>query len=244
MSASIGASALALAALAGCSLVYDDLGSYSGGVDAALDGVAADTSVLEGSAGTDSSATTNTGLQGDTGVSDAPPDSPKGCKTVGPVTARAVAVDGAGVTWTSTGSLAAEDNVAAIAQPLVPGNDESRTLILTEFDLAIPAGATIAGVEVRIRAKGEATNPVDVRDAYLQLAPNGLFGGDDKGNVQKYTGAYVTRTYGGPADLWGLALTPAAFSSSFGIGFRAKFDGAGTGQANIDAIRLLVTYCE
>jgi len=116
-----------------------------------------------------------------------------------------------------------------------------------DFNFAIPAGATIQGIQV------------DLMHAWREDPPGAnslgvVIGKDETTLATPKTGGPLTNTpdqniceiypiesYGGPADLWGLAWTPAELNSA---NFTARIynaDGVEFG-VNLNWIRVTVTY--
>ncbi|PIR83472.1 hypothetical protein COU19_00005, partial [Candidatus Kaiserbacteria bacterium CG10_big_fil_rev_8_21_14_0_10_56_12] len=139
------------------------------------------------------------------------------------------------VTWNNPSKAQYSDDSYA-----TDGGLAGTTYYLTakNFGFAIPAGATISGVQVDVEMKTiGATNAVDNS---VKLIKGGAISGTDKA-----TGAYLAtvdtyRTYGGSGDLWGNTLTPADVNAStFGVGVSLTRGGSLT---YIDHIRMTVYY--
>lgn len=229
------------AMLAAC-VVSTDLDGLSGGNASRIPGE-------DGGGGGDgavaSDASTGDGAILDAAV-DAPADATVGC-TVKTTVARSpgsVAVSGGGQVWANPANASISDGVGAMAA-FTTSNDQSQFLTASSFGFAIPAGAQIRGITVTVRAKATAADPSEVRDESLRLAPNGTPAGADKRNAD-YTSGFVTRTYGGPSDLWALnALTPALVNGAgFGLWLSVKYHSTGNASADVDAITIAVTTCE
>src|SRR3546814_2518605 len=99
------------------------------------------------------------------------------------------------------------------------GTGTSQQLRATTFDLsAVPDGAVIVGIEVRIqKIRGGATS---VTDQTVRLVSGGILVGDNKPNATDWE-TYLTETdvdYGGAGDDWNASLTAADVKNSgFGI---------------------------
>ncbi len=110
---------------------------------------------------------------------------------------------GSGVAWTNPGNITVSDDSRASAQ-LSSGAATSRLLRATNFDFsAIPADATIDGIEDTFEVFKNGTG--EVRDDILQHFKDGSAMGDDKSQDTNFTAVDTERVYGGPADLWGLS---------------------------------------
>lgn len=177
---------------------------------------------------------------------DAPPDAPIGCtlKTTAARLPGAVAVSGGGQPWSNPANARVSDGVVATAS-LTTADDQSQFLTASSLGFTIPSTAQVRGITVTIVAKGTAADPSDVRDESLRLAPNGSPAGANKANA-RYTSGLLTRTYGGPSDLWGVAgLTPAIVNGAgFGLWLSVRFHGTGNATADVDAMTIAVTTCE
>lgn len=139
------------------------------------------------------------------------------------------------IAWTNPGNAAASDNTYAAAGPFV--SSASEYLKATAFGFAVPTGATILGITAEVERKA---NPVSPMDSRAQLVKAGTIQATDYANADVWPTSDAYATYGGPADLWGDTWTPADVNDSgFGFAFRAQ--GA-TGTANVDHIRITVTY--
>lgn len=228
-----------------CSLVYD-LGSFSGSrPDVTLadgapgangDGADAGNGSVDGAGPVDGSTAVDAGQ-------DAGPDAPAGCvvQSTNTKTPNGSAVSGGGGAWSAISKSHLEDGTGATVVLVADGT--SQTLLVYDFSFAVPGGASIRGVQVQVRARGVASDPEDIRDEELRLAPGGVPGGQDLASA-RYAVTFVTRDYGGPTNLWSLALTPAIVNSStFGVAFRTGNHGVSAGTAEVDAIRVTVFYC-
>lgn len=116
------------------------------------------------------------------------------------------------VTWSNPGRITADD--ASNATILLDDGDISHYLKGTTAGnlFSIPAGATIDGVEVTIeRASGFGST---ILDTTVKLVVGGVVSGDNKVEFASWPATMTAQVYGGPADLWGLSLTPADVNAS------------------------------
>lgn len=118
----------------------------------------------------------------------------------------------------------------------------TRYLALTNYSFAIPAGATIDGIETDVyniaeddhinylvcRLTKDATNPV----------------GDDKWTSTAVPGSWTHKIDGGATDLWGTTWTATEINAStFGIMVvYSRDEGAGEGYIRVDSAGIKVYY--
>jgi hypothetical protein len=106
-----------------------------------------------------------------------------------------------------------------------------------DFDLAVPAGATITGVEVQ-HGRGACNSGAWMIDT-LHLAYNGAVIGSVK---RDSSSTFERDTLGSSMDTWGAALTPAMVNSGkFGV----MINGTGNGICTFvqSDVRLNIYYC-
>lgn len=140
--------------------------------------------------------------------------------------------------WSNPGNASASDNSRATVALETPFF--SRYLKATNYGFAIPAGATVLGVSPapEISAIGK------IEDAKVRLVNAGVVEGEDKSNVTKFWPEVDTvREYGGPVDLWGLALTPSKVNAStFGVVLAVIVAVGATATAQVDYLPMTVYY--
>jgi len=148
--------------------------------------------------------------------------------------------------WANPGNVASSNNTYANADPAYSAEYvPTHYLKCTNFGFAIPAGATIDGVTVSIERRDDLAK---TRDKVVSLVKGGGVSGDNKQNsVSFWTDAISdeTITYGGAADLWGLALTYSDVNASdFGVVLQAEtLDDEDVGAiAKVDFISITITY--
>jgi len=166
---------------------------------------------------------------------------PGGCttKSTSAKTPSTVTTGGSGNAWSSLANVKAQDDVGATAAGCCSG-DDSETLFTTGFGFAIPAAAEIRGVTVAIRAKASS----QASDKQVKLAVAGAAAGNDL-EYASYTTSFVTRTYGGATNTWGLSLTPSIVNAAgFGVALRTSKPAFQSGTAEIDVVTVTVHYCE
>lgn len=141
--------------------------------------------------------------------------------------------------WTFPNNARTENNVGAY---ILNVSSQSQYLVTSNFGFSIPIGATIDGIYVEIRNKGDYIGGGTVTENSVVIRKsNGTFGSTNKA----YSGGYIDdvyayKNYGGPSDLWGETWAPADINNSnFGIALSAT---ANLAEANIDVMRITVYY--
>lgn len=138
----------------------------------------------------------------------------------------------AGEFWRSPGLAKVDDMKVA------HGDRGSGPIHAAKFRFTIPVTAQILGIEVKIARSS--VGPVS--DGSVSLA---------KGSPKAQPGNWVEdmklsnfpkATYGGPADLWGAAWTPADINSPDGFG--VSLIVAGNGDGHVDSFAATVFTCE
>lgn len=164
--------------------------------------------------------------------------------TAGPNNAGAGAnVNGPGsIAWANPGFITADDTNYATA--VLTGNATSDYIQGTNYGFAIPATATINGIQVSImrqsssNAAGNSINDVD-----LNLLKAGVIVGTDHAVGTDWPTTITAANYGGVADLWGTTWTPAEINAGgFGVSL-SVLNQSGLGRtASIDYIQVTITY--
>lgn len=153
--------------------------------------------------------------------------------------------------WSGPANAAASDNAYATA--FTDAVEATRYLKATGFGFAVPSSATILGVQVEI----ERSTNLSVRDAVVRLLRAGLIVGANKALTAPpggtapslWPGVDAYQSYGGAADLWAEAWTPAEINAGeFGLVLSALVEGIETPEvfrtsyAFVDHMRISVTY--
>lgn len=122
----------------------------------------------------------------------------------------------------------------------------SNYLRCTGYGFAIPVGATISGITVRVERKASNTT---VQDAAMRLVRDAsgapAIQTTDRSTTTVYTTVDASEPHGGVADLWGAVWTPADINSvNFGTAFAAKKPGSAGGArtVSVDHMPITVTY--
>lgn len=146
-------------------------------------------------------------------------------------------VTGVGTTgWTNPGNILSDDGADATCNSL----GGSYYLVAKTFGFAIPAGATINGILVRVEAS-EHTSGTEPLLAQLQDDAGNLTGSSksaaNEGNISGTTKAVYT--YGSTSDVWGATLTDTIVNDA-DFGVRLWFTTAH--DVRIDYVTMAVEY--
>lgn len=143
------------------------------------------------------------------------------------------------VAWSNPGNAVSSNNVHATSSPTTASH--TRYLKMTDFDFSIPAGATIDGIQVDIERKGGVIN--SIKDSRVRLVRAGTVEATDKADTSIFWPTTDTsKSYGGAADLWSAAWTPADINSrTFGVVLAASGPAKAV-SASVDFIQIIVTY--
>ncbi|MBL0357018.1 MAG: Ig-like domain-containing protein [Chitinophagaceae bacterium] len=147
---------------------------------------------------------------------------------------------GPDIAWSNPGNIVSNNNSYALANNLDNG-DLSEGLIATNFGFAIPAGATITGVQVTIGRFGENTNTFTDNSVLL------VVGGTTTGSNRALAGFWPTTetpaNYGTASDLWGTTLTPAQVNANnFGASLVVQSSNGNNRDASVDYITITISY--
>lgn len=153
-------------------------------------------------------------------------------------------VDVSAGAWSNTSFVRAIDGADASHSSVGPAADFDY-LELTGFGFALPAGATVVGVECTLTNIYETGGGGAVSIQGVMLIKGGVASGDSKLTGQALiTAPGATHTAGGAADLWGLTLTEADVeAANFGVRLRVQA-GVAAGGCGVNAISLTVHYTD
>jgi hypothetical protein len=159
--------------------------------------------------------------------------------TIGPNSAGTVVDDSAvgTVSWTNPSNATASDNSYAVATFTVAST--THYLKATNFGFSIPAGANINGIQIDVERKRVSGA---IQNSTVKLVKSGTVVGNNKNatNVNwSTTESYVT--FGSSSDLWGTTWTASDINDST-TGFVISATSDGAGEADVDHIRMTVTY--
>jgi len=116
-------------------------------------------------------------------------------------------------------------------------------LLLRDFGIQLPAGATIRGIAFDV-LRGSDSEGVAVDYAVRVLRDGQPTGDDKKQRNGTWPGSLAYVTYGGPTDAWGASWSPADVTSpEFGLSLAAAYtDTAGNARAYVDYARVSIHY--
>jgi len=153
-----------------------------------------------------------------------------------------------GVAWEDPDNVKVSDDNHAYVQLI--NAEQCQYLVAYNFGFAIPAGATIDGVEVRIEKNGDETEFLTPGYVFLTRSASGNPVTDDSPDEETITEWEETDFYeafGGEEALWGFVDLDEADveDSDFGVyisGLTADIDA--TAEARVDHIQVNVYYTE
>lgn len=155
---------------------------------------------------------------------------------------------GTGTAWSSPGNILTNNDSNATASVSNFGSSTITTqnLNATNFQFAIPANATIVGIEATIgRYTGLLALGGYTRDVTVRLLKGGAVTGTNKAVVGvDWPTAETPAVYGGPSDMWGTTWTPAQINANnFGLTLVATVQvQTGITAATVDYMTLTVSY--
>ncbi|MGQ0546250.1 MAG: DUF6701 domain-containing protein [Betaproteobacteria bacterium] len=149
---------------------------------------------------------------------------------------------GPGANWNNPGRAVSSNNQYASASVDGTVTDPLRCV---NYGFAIPATATILGVEVRLERKSNRTTNGGSRDNTFFLVKAGVAVGANRATATTYTTTDTVEVHGGPADLWGTTWTPAEINAAnFGAVYTGtKPSAAGPAHTiTVDHMQITVYY--
>lgn len=158
-----------------------------------------------------------------------------------------VARSGSARTWVDPGYVTADDgSYTALNGDLYWSGDYTDFLegVMTGNLFSISADQEIDGVEIAFEHRVDSHNGAQEVDIIRLVSSLG--NGDDKSDATDIaTETPTLRTYGGPTDLHGLALTPAVVNaSSFGFELSLVTHDGNSHIAMIDYMQITVYYSQ
>lgn len=186
----------------------------------------------------------------------------------GTVTATAATITGTGAddsavgtrAWTNPTNIQASDNTRTqLNNTTADAAVLSHYLKATNFGFSIPAAAAIAGVKVEFErykvtttALTDCTGSAQMDETTVKLVLSGTVSGNNRASTTAWTegsGTEAFVTYGGQADMWGVAQTATNWNASTsGVVMSLTHTGCVTGghseeiDAFLDSVRVTVYY--
>jgi len=140
-----------------------------------------------------------------------------------------------GVAWTSPGNATgeADDNVASVTLASMQG---AKFLVLNHFGFSLPAGATVTGIQVEIRASSSGPTMI----MWLTKDSEDTVGMDKYADLSESLEWVVVSE---EDELWGTTWTPAEINAStFGVITDVSTYSSPPGTVRVDAVRVSIYY--
>lgn len=166
--------------------------------------------------------------------------------TAGDHSTVADATYGAGTSydWSNLGNMAASDDARAGTTALTGTDNQTHRLDIKNWGFAIPSGATIDGVEVKIEWR-TSQNLRPLSEIQIRLLKAGSPVGSNKAANNTTSAVDATVTHGGSSDLWGATWDDTDVNATgFGLAVQYKSDSSSSKNPQIDHVTLEVFYTE
>jgi|GEM_PF-1000908 len=148
---------------------------------------------------------------------------------------------GPGNDWTNTTRVSANDNSYTGIAGNIDNGENTEGLLATNFGFAIPANATIVGVQVSIGRYASTSNTL--RDDNLQLLVAGALTGANRASATVWPTTEAAANYGNTTDLWGTTLTPAQVNAAnFGVSLSVECFSGNNRNPFVDYIQMTISY--
>lgn len=149
-------------------------------------------------------------------------------------------------TWLNPTNATGAPNgtMASITDATYDSGDQSFVLKAYNYGFSLPAGATIVGVRVKVKAAREMAGAGAIGLVQLLNTSRAKVGDNKAATEVAITATGAEYTFGGPTDLWGNALTEAwVEDADFGValGFWAR---AANTDVEFDAVSIEVFYTD
>jgi hypothetical protein len=136
--------------------------------------------------------------------------------------------------WSNPGNIVSDNTTDAISV----ASGGSDYLVASNFGFALPDGATITGVTVRVQAS-EHSAGTESLNAQLQNDSSTLVGSSKSATLNSTV--KIVYTYGATNDSWGATLTPAIVNSS---NFGVRFWFTTAHDVRVDYVTLAIEYVD
>jgi len=146
------------------------------------------------------------------------------------------------VSWSNPFNALFNDGTTTSVTALILG-DDTDYLTATGFNIVVPPGMIVSGIEVEIVKSGTNGILYSVTDKDVRIIKGGVRTGNNKAVTGKWPSADQTFTYGSSSDDWGTTWTVADVqSANFGVAISAHLAGVLLPTASVNAIRVNVYY--
>ncbi|MBI3342127.1 prepilin-type N-terminal cleavage/methylation domain-containing protein [Candidatus Curtissbacteria bacterium] len=146
--------------------------------------------------------------------------------------------------WTSSSNAVSINSAFAfVTLPNNPPTAGSYVLLATGFAFAIPANATVTGLQMNVIGLSNGATMITDKDNVILKSGNTLSA--NRANLNHYwpTANQYFPVYGSAADLWGLTWTPAEVNNNFWVGVGCKnVYSLASPTCYIDDIQMTVFY--
>lgn len=146
--------------------------------------------------------------------------------------------------WSYATRVYADDaNYAEAGSVFDPAGPVSTQLLACKgFGAAVPSGATINGVEFRVKHYGTGAERVKWGLAKI-IKADGTYGSTDKGPDTTVPASAAYESVGGAADVWGESLTAAWVNDAdFGVVLQYDHTAASAFYAYVGHVQAKITY--
>jgi hypothetical protein len=119
----------------------------------------------------------------------------------------------------------------------------SPRLLVTNCNPDIPDYATILGIEVRAKVRGDQQGgDADIYQGFLKLKSGGAYVGDFK-TFGSWPASYTFFSFGSQADKWNTTLTPAIVNANdFGVALQSTNNIQTSTTGETDVIQMKIHY--
>jgi len=145
------------------------------------------------------------------------------------------------ITWSDPSNITLNDGNCATAT--TNGTDETHYLKATDCGFNISDSYQVIGVVVDIERHRSGGSTGEIQDSVVKLVlGDGSIGSENKASDISWATSVSLSEYGGYTDLWGEVTRSDVNSSNFGVVLSAKGDAGSDRVANVDYVRIVVTY--
>ncbi|MBK7585261.1 MAG: hypothetical protein IPI67_34365 [Myxococcales bacterium] len=145
------------------------------------------------------------------------------------------------VAWTTLdAAMASDDKWATTAAALATGKTTNQ-LKASAFGFALPANATVLGVEVSIE-RSAAGSGANLKDQDVRVFVNGAPLATNGAKNQAWTPTDAVWAYGGAAELWGATALKKAEVEAADFGVLLTVTATAAGSPQVDAISITVHF--